>query len=438
MLLCDSHRGLDFQATEGTEHTENKRMEKENLSTIWPVLYFKADWPSKSYNFDLDVQLIKADKKLLKDVTDSGIDNNCWNANESGRLNFLFNTDWFLTIHLLGLNEHISANKIGMSFINSLHQGIIQSFLMCLRLVRSTAAICPFEFPAEIHEDSIVDIDTTDDFCGINSDKAPIFLEETFEIGDLQLLTDLWSALIRLRRLDSWRELINKEEFFASLDRLATERSVEKFVDFIMSASYFSGLSKEEQKQQRKQWLTSAKDAIIKGDEWLLGYYKDCFQEAFLEKQEEVFSNRTRIGRALNLFFEGLRLPLQHSFLSMCLVLETIFTVEKTEITYQFATRLANITGKTFEQRKDIFERARNVYRERSNIVHGRKSIETVVPDALKDCFYFARNSLQHILLDSKLLALYSDPITIDKTKVSDKTIEAIRNYFRDLDLRRT
>ena len=215
-------------ATEGTEFTENREME-EYSSTIWPILYFKADWPSKSYNFDLGVRLIKADKKMLEDVTDPGTDNNCWNANENGRLNFLFNTDWFLTIYPLGLTEHISANKIGMSFIDSLQDGIIQSFLMCLRLVRSTAAICPFEFPAEIHEDSIVDIDTTDDFCGINSDKAPIFLEDAFKTGDLQLLTDLWSALIRLRRLDSWRELINKEEFFATLDRLATERSVEKF-----------------------------------------------------------------------------------------------------------------------------------------------------------------------------------------------------------------
>jgi hypothetical protein len=120
----------------------------------------------------------------------------------------------------------------------------------------------------------------------------------------------------------------------------------------------------------------------------------------------------------------------------MCLVLETIFTVEEAEITYQFATRLANITGKTLEQRKDIFKRARNVYNERSNIVHGRRSIETVDPDILKDAFFFARQSLLHILLDSKLLALYSDPITIDKTKISGKAAEAIKDYFRDLDLR--
>jgi len=347
------------------------------------------------------------------------------------------NTQWFLTIHRPEITEHISVKEIGMSFIHSFEEAIKESFLITLQLVRSTAAMCPFEFPAEIQKDSIDEVDTNMIIWGLpSSDKPDVYLPETFKIGDLQLLTDLWSALVKLRKLDYWRELINKEEFFATLDRLATERATEKFVDFIMSHPGYSGLSKEDRKQQRKQWVTSAKDAISKGDEWLMEYYKDCFQKFFLEKQEEVFSNRTRIGRALNLFFQGLHLPLQHSFLSMCLVLETIFTVEEAEITYQFATRLANMTGKTFEQRKDIFQRARKVYRERSNIVHGRKSIETVDTNILKDGFSFARQSLQHILLDSNLLGLYSDPITSDKTKNSNKAIKAIRDYFRDLDLR--
>jgi hypothetical protein len=39
-------------------------------------------------------------------------------------------------------------------------------------------------------------------------------------------------------------------------------------------------------------------------------------------------------------------------------------------------------------------------------------------------------------LLDSTLLELYSDPITSDKTKDSHKAIKAIKEYFRDLDLR--
>jgi hypothetical protein len=298
---------------------------------------------------------------------------------------------------------------------------------MCLQLVRSTEAICPFEFPAEICEGFIVDIDRTDDFCGINSDKPPVYVAETFEIGDLQLLTDLWSALIKLRNLDSWKRLINTEEFFAACDKKAGEEATKKMIDFLMSNPAYLEISEED----RKKWTSS-----FNKTEWWKEYYKESFQKVFLEKQEEMFSNQTRIGRALNLFFEGLHLPLQHSFLSMCLVLETIFTVEEAEITYQFATRLANITGKTFEQRKDIFERARKVYRERSNIVHGRKSIKTVEPNILKDAFFFARQSLQHILFDDTRMKLYSDPITSDKTKDPDKAIKAIKEYFRDLDLR--
>jgi len=411
-------------------------MEKEYLSTIWPVLYFEADWPSKSYKFDLGVQLIKADKTTLEDI--AGIDSPAYMTNISGFDHIHQNTQWFLKIHRPEVYEHISVNEIGMSFVGSLQNSIIESFLMCLKLIRSTEAICPFAFPAEIHEDTIDEINTNDDFYGINSDKPPVYLPETFKIDDLQLLTDLWSALIKLRKLDFWKKLIGTEEFFAACDKKAGEDATEKMVDFFVTHEYYADVSEEEKKKARKQWTNSIKEAINKGQagEFWKDFYRDSFPEVFMEKQEEVFSNRTRIGRALNLFFEGLHLPLQHSFLSMCLALETLYTVEEAEITYQFATRLANITGKTFAQRKDIFERARNAYRGRSNIVHGRKSIETIDSNILKDSFLFARQSLQHILLDSTLLKLYSDPITSDKTRDPHKAVKAINEYFRDLDLR--
>jgi hypothetical protein len=408
-------------------------MEKEYLSTIWPVLYFEADWPSKSYKFDLGVQLIKADKTTLEEM--AVLDNNCWLNNIHGCDNFRDNTNWFLAIYHPEVHEHISVNEIGMSFVDSLQEGIKESFLMTLQLVRSTAAICPFQFQAEIREDFIVEVDTSDDFYGINSDEPPVYSPEVFKIGDLQLLMDLWSAIIKLRKLDYWKEKISTEEFFAACDKEAGEAATKELIDFFVSplASHFS---KEELKRIKEKWTANIRDEINRGGESIKEVHQRNFQKVFLEKQEGAFSNRTRIGRALNLFFEALHLPLQHSFLSMCLVLETVFTVEEAEITYQFATRLANMTGETFEQRKDIFERARKVYRERSNIVHGRKSIDTVDTNILKDGFFFARQSLQHILFDSKLLALYSDPITIDKTKISDKAVEAIKDYFRDLDLR--
>jgi hypothetical protein len=428
--------GLAAEDTETTEKIENKPMEEEYSSTIWPILYFEADWPAKGYSFDLGVQLIKADKATLEEITE--LSNYCWNANESGRLNFLFNTGWFLKMDRPEVTEHVSVSEIGVSFVDSLQTAVVESFLMCLQLVHSTAATCPFKFPAQVRAESIEEVDTTDDFSGISSDKPPVHFAETFKIGDLQLLRALWSALVKFRKLDGWKKSISTEEFFAACDRKASQAAKKKIVGLLMTHGYYSDISEEERKKAREQLTASVEEAISKGQasNFWKDFYKDSFPEAFLERQEEVFSSRTRLGRALNLFFEGLQLPLQHAFLSMCLVLETLFTVEEGEITYQFATRLANTTGDTFERRKDIFERARKLYRERSNVVHGRRSIKTVESNILKDAFYFGRQSLRHIFCDDTRMKLYSDPITSDKTKDPAKAIKGIKEYFRDLALR--
>ncbi|MBC8473172.1 MAG: hypothetical protein H8D56_27245 [Planctomycetes bacterium] len=410
-------------------------MEKECSSRIWPILYFKADWPAESYKFDFDIHLIKANDDILAILKKP----ESFDHGEAIH-NFSCYTEWFLALPSPKPTEHVSPSKSGISFEDQLQQAIVDSFLLCLKLIRQTAAICPLEVRNVEFEGASIDPDSfenaLDDYFGINTDNPPVFMPESFHLEDLQLLTELWSAIIKLRNLDCWSTWIYEEVFWADCDKKAGQDAVKKIVDVIMSSPAYLELSEEELKQHRKHWTASFNEALYKGDQFLHDLYKDNLEKVFLQEQEEAFSNRTRIGRALNLFFEGLRLPLQNSFLSMCLVLETIFTVEETEITYQFATRLANITGETFEQRKDIFERARKVYRERSNIVHGRKSIETVPPNILKDGFFFARQSLQRILLDPNLLELYSDPITSDKTKNIDKAIEAIKDYFRDLDLR--
>ncbi len=418
-------------------------MGKENLSTLWPILYFKADWPSKSYNFDLGVKLIKADKTTLDEITEWSSDNNCWLSNIQGADNMRYNTDWFLAMHPPEVTEHVSVKEIGISFVDSVQKAIVESFLMCLRLVRSTPAICPFEFPAEIHEDSIEEVDTNDDFYGINSDQPPVYSPEIFEVGDLQLLAFLWSTLIKLRKLDYWKELINKEEFFAACDKKAGEDATKELVDMLMSHPSYADVSQEERKRAREQWATSVEEAKNKGDEFLKEFYKKSFQKVFLEKQEEVFSNRTRIGRALNLFYEGLGLPLLHSFLSMSLVLETLYTIGEGEILHKLAVRTAKIVGKdqTLEQRKDMYRRTKKVYAARSDIVHGEKLIDVIDPEVLKDAFTLARRSLQSILLREELSRLYSSPGTTDKPlkgkrkKEKDTAYKAIRDFFLDLDL---
>ena len=420
-------------------------MQNREKVMIWPILYFQAQWPSKSYDFELGIRLVKADKTLLQETTDCGVDNNCWLSNIEGADNMLNNTEWFLCMQPPEVTEHIPISEIGMSFADGIQQSIIESFLMCLQLVRSTPAICPFKFPAEIQGDSIDEVDTSNDFCGIHSEEPSICFPETFELGDLQLLSFLWSLLIKLRKLDLWSELINKEEFFAACDKKASEDATEKLLDLFMKHKYYTDVSEEERKKAREQWIASIQEAKSNGglEIWKL-FYKDSFSDVFIEKQDEVFSNRTRIGRALNLFYEGLHLPILHSFLSMCLVLETLFTIGKGETVYKLAVRSAKIIGSdvNMEKRKELYQKVKKVYDERSGIVHGEKLIEEKNTEIIKDAFVLARSSLQRILLNNELLELYSHPGTTDKKLkgkrkglIKNEAFQSLSDYFLKIDL---
>ncbi len=413
-------------------------MENENMSTIWPILYFKTDWPERTYNFDLGVQLIKADKDTLKAIC--GLDTYTYTTNTSGSDDLLWNTDWFLAMRLPEPTEHVCVRELGMSFRGNVQEAIVGSFLMCLRLVRRTAAICPVGLEARIRGDCI-DNDSIgeDDFYGINFDSPPVYLPETFKVGDLQLLTDLWSVIVKLRKLDYWKDEAFEEQFFVSLDSKATENAEKELRELLLSI-----FPKEDQKIFKKKISSIIKQAKTRGRKEGLWQevWTDCFREAFARKEEDTFSDRTRIGRALRLYNDGLRLPKLHAFLSMCLVLETLFTIGKGEITHKFAVRLAKILGsdKNIEKRKEIHKRAKDVYKERGNVVHGEKLIETINPKVLDDAFILARHSLQCILLSAELLPLYSHPGTTDRELKKDKKMqseakEALRNYFLHLDL---
>ncbi len=421
-------------------------MEKENLSTIWPILYFEADWPQQRHNFDFGIQLIKANEDILAIVGNV----ETMGADSKPRLDFSGNTQWFLSLPSPKPTEHISSSKSGISFEDILQESIVKSFLMCLQLIRQTAAICPLKVKNVELEGESIDLDSfenaLDDYFGINTDEPLVLMPESFQLGDLQLLNDLWQAIIKLRKLDYWNTLIYKEEFFAACDKEAGEGAVKMIVDAIMSSPAYLEFSEKEQRKHREQLTASFKEALGKGDNFLSELYKETLEKVFLQKQEEAFSTRTRIGRALNLFYEGIGLPRLHSFLSMCLVLETLYTIGEGEILHKLAVRTAKIVGKaqTLEQRKDIYRRTKKVYAARSDIVHGEKLIDVIDSEVLKDAFTLARRSLQSILLSEELSRLYSSPGTADrlikvrrkKKKEKKAAKEAIREFFLDLDLR--
>lgn len=423
-------------------------MEKENLSTIWPILYFEADWPQQRHNFDFGIQLIKANQDILAIVGD--VTSPAWGNNNKAMCDFHGNTEWFLSLPSPKPTEHVSSNKIGISFEDRLQEAIKESFLMCLRLIRQTTAICPVAMDnvevvgENIDPDSFRNALDEADYFGINTDSPPVFMPESFQLGDLQLLTELWSTIIKLRNLDYFAILVYKEEFFAACDKEAGEGAVKMIVDAIMSNPAYWEFSEKEKRHHREKWTASFKEALGKGDQLLNELYKDSLEKVFLQKQEEAFSNRTRIGRALNIFYEGLHLPLLHSFLSMCLVLETLYTIGEGEILHKLAVRTAKIVGKdqNLEQRKDIYRRTKKVYAARSNIVHGEKLIDVIDSEALKDAFSLARRSLQSVLLSDELSKLYSNPGTSDRPlkgkrkKEKDTAYKAMRDFFLDLDLR--
>jgi len=177
-------------------------MGKEYLSKVWPVLYFKADWPAETYKFDFNVRLIKASEEILEVVGD--VTNEAWASNNSAMCDFRNNTEWLLSLPSPKPTEHVSSNKIGISFEGQLQEAIKHSFLMCLLLIRQTAAICPLEINnvelagESIDPDSFRNALDKADYFGINTDSPEVFMPESFQLGDLQLLTDLWSAIIKL------------------------------------------------------------------------------------------------------------------------------------------------------------------------------------------------------------------------------------------------
>ena len=152
--------------------------------------------------------------------------------------------------------------------------------------------------------------------------------------------------------------------------------------------------------------------------------------EQFYEREgkQQRESEVSRLGRALRLFEEGLRVPPLHAFLSMCLVLETIYTdrARGGEMTHKLATRLARTLGKhsPFPKREEFYKLAKNVYRERSEIVHGTRLIHEDKPD-FRDAFTLARESLQTILRDQDLLRVFG----VEGNELT------VARHFRKLDI---
>ena len=167
-------------------------------------------------------------------------------------------------------------------------------------------------------------------------------------------------------------------------------------------------------------------------------YYRRAFREVFAEAEEDAFWVRTRLGRAMKLYDEGLHLPELHAFLSMCLVLETLFTVDHGELMHKMATRLAKIVAvaDSPKSRLDLYNRCKDLYEKRGLVVHGSTLIDQVDEKLRKDAFELCRLAIRRVLCDPRLRDVCADPTTRDKGSGQKReNVKRLREFFRDIDL---
>ena len=359
-------------------------------------------------HFALGVRLIRADEVTLKTMREGVAQHS---PKFPGEYVFESDVQWLLALPTPKTPDHVPVVETGVSLRERVERAIVDSFVLCLRLTRQTAVICPIRFDAHWDQDSVViDLDTSkEDYNYPDYERPSVDWCEPFADGDVAGLTDLWDEMVELRQLGRWDRLVSEESFFAMLDLKANERMVDRLCG--------PGASKTKKKEVAKV-IRSLKE---ENPDWGKYQYREAFGQVFAETEEATFWVRTRLGRALKLYDEGLDLPGLHAFLSMCLVLETLFTVDQGELTHKITTRMAKIIGGSAGPasadacREDIYDRAGDVYRERGNIVHGSRLIDRVEENIRKDAFELSRLSLRRILCDAKLRKFYADPSTQDK-----------------------
>ena len=193
--------------------------------SVYPIMYLEAEWsPDVIGHFALGVRLLRAGPEALKAMQERV-------EHDSPRLpgSNVFEDDvhWLLAVPFTPVPDHVPVTDVGISFRESVELAVVGSFLLCLRLTRQTASICPVSFCGRFEQGSLI-IDTTDrssdDYYWADYDRPCVAWCERFDDGDLTVLTGVWDAMVELRQFARWRQRVSAEAFFADLDCKASQR----------------------------------------------------------------------------------------------------------------------------------------------------------------------------------------------------------------------
>ena len=385
--------------------------------SVWPLVYFKADFPGDVIeHFDLGIKLIRADDP-------TGVDTNVTTLYSCSNPTFInklrFESEWLLAIQLPEAMEHISPHKVGMSFIDEVEKVIVDSFLLCLKVIKPMSIAYPYKFVfnkcndlLNIHELLEAEADNYDGFDLFEDSHIPekiLNVDYRYTADDLSVLTSLWSSVCLLRKLDQWSHIAFSEKFFARIDQQASMATEKKSKDF----------------EKKLLELGFSFDS----DSFKDSFFTGSFPNEFKKNKDNFMFNRTRIGRALSIFSDGIELPDLHSFLSMCLVLETLFTEGYGEVTHKLATRFSKIISNGNREIKvDLFKRVKELYNTRSKVVHGSQLVDMIDKKTWKEAFTLVCMALHFVLTDLNVLVKFSDKDSVDNLK-GDKD-KVLKNFF--------
>ncbi|GEM_PF-3396237 len=394
----------------------NEGQETE-LWSVWPLIYFDPQWSGSVYDcFGLGVKLVRADSDALiamKEIVGP-------NARYPGQFVFDSDVHWLLAIPVGKEFEYVKSSQIGMSTREEVACALASTFVLGLRLLRQTPAVCPVWFDAEVDGDEVRlprDPNMSRDYDLLDWDRPDMMVadgeRDVFRDDDLVVLAEVWDRLVTCFSLADLLAKGQSEAFWQAIDGKAT-----RDVQGLLRAQ----LAQITDDPQRTEQVVRVFEPYNQGE------HAEAFRTGLRALMDETFLRATRIGRALSLFNSGFDSGPIGGFLLMCFALEALFTVEErkdrkgkmTERLINRSSRMVLNKGQDAEEEK---KRVRRVFEERGDIVHGSKGIDSVPLEIQRDAVDMARSSLRKILSCAKLLELYRG-----------EDMDNLRGFFRNLD----
>ena len=361
---------------------------EERQWVVRPLIWWATELDDGRYGFDHNVSIVRISSEVFENINHAivhipgGVLTHGW-------------TEWAL---LMPEISHPHSDR----FLHPAHRGWAEAFLLTLNLVKSTEAIAPVYFGAELDPTSgaLVDVVPCDAYPDADYDPQTAHWAACFGDADLLLARALWPRVVRAIGLPLWMFLIDVESKHSE-PRRGPDGQV-------------SGVS-----------------------------YPNTLLTRFQRMSSMETATRTRLARALMLFEVGSRLPLLPAFLMMCVVLECLFVIEDEKEVGErdsdtngrpdpkfrrpstvVARRVAGLLTRPESllphgDVRDLRHRMQDVYRVRNRVVHGIGLIDAVDEGIRKDPFFLARRCLLEILLNDGLLSAFTSAESADNARGS-------------------